>query len=81
LGDNERKLKISNYFQKGKGHNSSKNHQTMTKYKFDLRIPLTYPYYKYELNVQYCWVDNGQKLKISYYFHSEGMTLPKIIEP
>jgi hypothetical protein len=43
-GDNERKLKISSFFSKLKGHYSAKNHQTMTKFELDMRIPLTYPY-------------------------------------
>jgi hypothetical protein len=40
----------------------------MTKFELDLRIPLTYPYVKFELNVLYRWGDNEWKLKISYYF-------------
>jgi hypothetical protein len=54
----------------------------MTKFELDLRIPLTYPYVKFELNVLYHWGDNEWKLKISYYFQSKrAITLPKIIEP
>jgi hypothetical protein len=61
-----------------KGHNSAKNHQTMTKLKFDLHISLTYPYVKFELNVLYPRGDNERKLKISYYFQSErDITLAK----
>jgi hypothetical protein len=54
----------------------------MTKVELGLRIPLTYPYVKFELNVYNRWGDNEQKLKISYYFQSKrDITLPKIIEP
>jgi hypothetical protein len=65
---------------KRKGHNSAKNHQTMTNNKHDLHNPLTYPYAKFELHVQYHLGDNERKLKISYYFQRErGITLSKMI--
>jgi hypothetical protein len=61
-GDNEWKLKIS-YFSKWKGHNSAKNHRTMTKFELDQCIPLTYQG-KFELNVYNCWEDYKQKLNL-----------------
>jgi hypothetical protein len=56
------------FFSKWKGHNSAKNHRTMTKFELDMGIPLTYPYVKFELNI---------KLKIL----SRGITVTKIIWP
>ena len=80
--DNEWKLKISNFFSKFKRDNSVKNHRTMTKFEHDLRIPMTCPYVKFELNVCNCCWDNERKLKISDFFlSSRGITLSKIIGP
>jgi hypothetical protein len=58
----ERKLKISL-----RGI-TVKNHQTTTKFKLDLRNPMTYPYIKFELNVCNTYRDNERKLKISIFF-------------
>jgi hypothetical protein len=55
----EQKLKISS-----RGI-TVKNHQTMTKFKLDLRNPMMYPNIKFELNVCNPYRDNEQKLKIS----------------
>jgi hypothetical protein len=40
----------------------------MTKFKLDLRNPLTYPYIKFEINVWNPYRDNERKLKISILF-------------
>jgi hypothetical protein len=40
----------------------------MTKFKLDLRNPMTYPYIKFELNVCNPYRDNERKLKISNLF-------------
>jgi hypothetical protein len=50
-----------------------KNHQTTTKFKLDLRNPMTHPYIKFELNVCNPYRDNERKLKICiFFFVQEG---------
>jgi hypothetical protein len=67
LGDNEQKLKISDFFSKFKRDNSVSYHQTMTKFKLDQCILMIYPYVKFELNMYNCGGYNEQKLKISFF--------------
>jgi hypothetical protein len=47
----------------------------MTIFEFEVQIPLTKPYIKFEFNVLYRWGDNERKLKISYYFQGERTLL------
>jgi hypothetical protein len=65
----EQKLKISS-----RGITlKKKSNWTVTKFNFDLRNPMMYPYIKYELNVCYTSRDNERKLKISnFFFVQEG---------
>jgi hypothetical protein len=58
-------VETENFF---KRDNSVINHQTTTKFKLDLRNPMTYPYIKFELNVCNPYRDNERKLKISFLF-------------
>jgi hypothetical protein len=67
-GDNERKLKISDFFSKFKRDNSVSYHQTMTKFEIDQCILMKYPYLKFELIMYNCWGDNEWELKISFFF-------------
>jgi hypothetical protein len=46
--DNERKLKISNFFSKFKRDNSVKNQQTISKFEMDLCIPMTNLHMQFE---------------------------------
>jgi hypothetical protein len=65
--DNERKLKISNFFSKFKRDNSVKNQQTITKFKLDLRIPMTNLHMQFE---SYTCIQTKaweRKLKISIF--------------
>jgi hypothetical protein len=63
-GDNERKLKISYYFQSKRGI-TAKHHRTMTKFELDLSFLMTYPYVKFELNVCNRYQDNERKLMMT----------------
>ena len=65
------RVETENFF---KRDNSVINHQTTTKFKLDLRHPMTYPYIKFELNVCNPYQDNERKLKISnfFFFDQEG---------
>jgi hypothetical protein len=71
-GDNERKLKISDFFSKFKRNNSVSYHQTMTKFEIDQCILMTYPYLYFELNMYNCWGDNKWELKISFFSKLKG---------
>jgi hypothetical protein len=44
----------------------------MTTFELDLRIPLTHPYVKFELNMLYRWGDNERKLKFHIIFKVKG---------
>jgi hypothetical protein len=72
-------VETENFF---KGDSSvKKNHQTMTKFKLDLLNPMMYPYIKFEFNVCNPYRDNEQKLKMSIFSTSRGITLSKTNRP
>jgi hypothetical protein len=71
-GDNQRKLKISDFFSKFKTDNSVSYHQTMIKFDIDQCILMTYPYLQFELNMYNCWGDNEWELKISFFSKLKG---------
>ena len=65
------RAETENFF---KRDNSVINHQTMTKFKFDLRNPITYPYIKCVQTLTEIMSGNW---KFLFFFCSRGITLSK----
>jgi hypothetical protein len=93
-GDNERKLKISDFFQSSRGIQctSVSYHQTMTKFKLDQCILMTYPYmtcvflwHIHMLNLSWICITvveiMNRNWKFPFLQSERGITLPKIIKP